>query len=432
MEDEKRSAQIIIEENKRLKSAIAELSILNEIATAISSTLSLEQIIQLIVQKCVKHLHVEQGAVMLIDSTDETNPFHTFIRKQNTGIIDTNSFHLDTQLSGWMILHKSPLLVNDFKNDDRIKFIEKRADLKSILAVPLMLKSKLIGVVSLFNKRDEREFTNEDQRLLSIIAGQSSQVIENARLALREQTLIKVQEEMRLANKIQTDLLPKEIPQFKGYQLAGRSIPAKEVGGDYFDFMKIDDDSVAFCVADISGKGLPAALLMANLQATLRGQTFLNVSCTNCISFTNNLLYTNTDSSKYATLFYGILNTKENIIKYCNAGHNPPFLFTDNSKTQKLEIGGVVVGMIPNSKFQEGIIEINENDVLILYSDGVTEAMNAAAEEFGEEKMLDIVRTNLKSTAEEIVQKILDEVKEHSKKVEQSDDITIMVIKRIE
>ncbi len=432
MVDEKHSAQIIVEENQRLKSAVAELSVLNEIAIAIASTKSLEQIIQLIIQKCVKHLHVEQGAVMLLDSTDRSNTFHTFIRKQNSDVTALNSFHLDTQLSGWMILHKSPLLVNDFENDARIRFIEKRADLKSILAVPLLLKNKLIGVVTLFNKKDESLFSDEDQRLLSIIAAQSAQVIENARLALREQTLIRVQEEMKLANRIQNDLMPKEIPQFKGYQLAGRSIPAKEIGGDYFDFVKMEDGSVAFCIADVSGKGLPAALLMANLQATLRGQAFLKASPTNCISFANNLLYTNTDSSKYATLFYGILNTKENIIKYCNAGHNPPFLFNNKSWSKRLDIGGVVVGMLPNFPFQEGNINMNKNDLLILYSDGVTEAMNAREEEFGEEKMLNIIRTYLKSSSDEIMQKILDEVKEHSKGVEQSDDITIMVIKRIE
>ena len=432
MTDEKRSTQVILEENKKLKSAIHELSILNEIATAIASTQSLEQIIQLIVQKCVKHLHAEQGAVLLHDLTDTTNPFHTLIRKQDTGINAKNSFHLDTQISGWMILHKTPLLINDFKKQDKIKPVEGIPDLKSILAVPLILKAKLIGVVALFNKMDEDVFTNEDQRLLSIIAGQSAQVIENARLALKEQTLIKVQEELRLAAIIQTDLLPKDIPQFGGYQLAGRSIPAKEVGGDYFDFIKIDANTFAFCVADIAGKGLPAALLMSNLQATLRGQTFIKAGCANSISFANNILYSNTDSSKFATLFYGILDVNRHSVKFCNAGHNPPFLFHGANEIRKLETGGIVVGIIPDYPFHEGDCILDLNDVLILYSDGVTEAMNGNEEEFGEEKLKEIVKNDLGCSAEEIVQRIIAAVKIHSYKTEQSDDLTIMAIKRIE
>ena len=186
------------EENKRLRAAVAELSILNDIATTITSTHSIEHIVDMIVKKCVKHLQVEQGAVMLLDEKNQSNPLKTMIRQQDT-LYDMLPYRLDAQLTGWMLKHKTPLLVKDLKNDDRFKsFMEDESPIKSLLGVPLILKGKIIGVLSVFNKHSSEGFTESDQRLLSIIVAQSAQIIENARLYLEEQNLMLMQEEMRL------------------------------------------------------------------------------------------------------------------------------------------------------------------------------------------------------------------------------------------
>ncbi len=197
------------EENKRLRTAIEELSVLNEISTAISSTQPLEQIIELIVRKCVKNIKVEQGAVMLLDEKDEDKPFRTMIRKQDS-VSSILPFRLDTQLTGWMLKNKTPLLINNLENDTRFKYLmNEDFPIHSLLSVPMIVKGKMIGLLTIFNKKTEVGFTNNDQRLLGIIAAQSAQIIENARLYHEEQNLQHLQEEMHLAYEIQINLLPK-------------------------------------------------------------------------------------------------------------------------------------------------------------------------------------------------------------------------------
>ena len=418
------------EENRRLRAAVEELSILNDIATAITSTQSLEQIIELIVKKCVKYLKVEQGAVMLLDEKDQQNPFHTMIRRQDS-VTNLLPYRLDAQLTGWMLKNKNPLLINDFEKDIRFKFVsDKSFPVNTLLSVPIQLKGKMIGLITVFNKRVSTGFTSDDQRLLGIIAAQSAHVIEHARLYQEEQALRHLQEEMHLAYEIQSDLLPKSQPGIKGYQIAGKSIPAKDVGGDYYDFISIDDNRLAFCVGDISGKGIPAALLMANLQATLRGQTALDRPCKDLISFTNNMLYHSTAPNKFATLFYGILNSSTHEIIYCNAGHNDPYLIAANKDIIKLSAGGIVVGIMPKVPFEEASVNINPGELLFLFSDGITEAMNSGEEEFGDNRLTDILLKNKNESAEKIIEIIFNEVENFAGNVPPMDDKTIVVIKR--
>lgn len=427
MLDQTKNIEQLIEENNRLRAAVEELSILNDIATAISSTQSLEKIVDLIVHKCVKHLKVEQGAVMLLNEKDLTKPFHTMIRKQDS-VISTIPYRLDAQLTGWMLKNKSPLLVNDLKTDNRFKLsADEKLSIKSLLGVPLMLKGRMIGIINVFNKHDYTGFSNNDQRLLSIIAAQSAQIIENARLYLEEQH---IQEEMRVAKNIQENLLPKEVPICDGYQFAGKSIPAKEVGGDYYDFISLKDGRIAFCLGDISGKGIPASLLMANLQASLRGQAFIGNECKDTVSFANNILYHNTDPTRFATLFYSILNKDENRMVYCNAGHNSPYLFSGDKEPLRLCEGGIIIGMLPDYDYTEGSVEFQPGDFFILFSDGVTEAMNFSEEEYGEERLEKLIKNNLHLSAEEIIKEIFKDVESFTKGAPQSDDITMVIVKR--
>ena len=204
------------EENSRLKAAVEELAILNDIATAITSTQSLEKIVALIVQRCIKHLKVEQGVVMLLDEQDAEKPFQTMIRKQDSSI-NILPYRFDSQVTGWMLKNKSPLLINDLKGDSRFKFTdETNLPVKTLLSVPMSLKGKMIGLLTLFNKKSEAGFTGDDQRLLSIIASQSAHVLEHARLLQKEQQLLKLEEEYRMAKEIQLNILPKQIPEISG------------------------------------------------------------------------------------------------------------------------------------------------------------------------------------------------------------------------
>jgi sigma-B regulation protein RsbU (phosphoserine phosphatase) len=420
------------QENQRLRRALEEVSILNEIAIAISSTLSLDRILDLVVQKSLKHMKAEQGAVLLLDEKKEEKPFQTMIRGWDT-TTDALPFRLDTQLTGWMLKNRQPLLINDLKVDRRFHTAtDESLAIQSLLCVPLILKGHMIGLVSLFNKKSGGGFSQEDQRLLSIIAAQSAQIIENARLLREEQELVKIQEELRLAYEIQTNLLPEKPPVVKGYDIFGKSIPAKEVGGDYFDFIPIQDNQLVFCLGDVSGKGMGAALLMANLQATIRGQALLKQPITRCLDNANRLLFHNTSPEKFATLFYGCLDYHLHQLSYSNAGHNLPFLFSPNEKTVLLKEGGMIIGCMESTAYEEKKISVKKGDTLVIYSDGITEALNPEDREFGEENLMRIIEKNQNQSSRNLIDTIINTVTEHTGDALQCDDMTMMVIKRLD
>jgi len=421
--------QSLREENQKLIIAVEELAILNDIATAITSTQSLEKIVALIVQRCIKHLKVEQGVVMLLDEQDTEKPFQTMIRKQDSSP-NILPYRFDSQITGWMLKNKLPLLINNLKNDERFKFTdETELPVKTLLSVPMSLKGRMIGLLTLFNKKSESGFSSDDQRLLSIIAAQSAHVIEHARLLQKEQELFKLEEEYRMAKEIQMNILPKRIPVIEGYDIFAINISAKEVGGDYYDFIKLSGDRIAFCLGDITGKGLAAAMLMANLQATLRGQALTQNNVSDNIKNSNVLLFNSTAENKFATLFYGELDYVNHTITFCNAGHDAPLSLFKNNITRLTE-GGLLMGCFDFAEFEQKDKQIEPGELLLIFSDGVTEAMNSNHEEFGEEKLIAIVKSNQDLKVKELIENIVAEVKVHSSKVEQSDDITLLAIKR--
>ncbi|MCF7885527.1 MAG: SpoIIE family protein phosphatase [Candidatus Marinimicrobia bacterium] len=417
-------------EVQRLRDSVKELSILNEIATAISGVWNLEEVVDLIVKKCVKYLHVEQGAVMLLEDEKSDRPFQTMVRR----IDDSQSkvpYHFGVQLSGWMLKNREPLLVNDFQHDDRFQLTENMEfPVRSLLSVPLMVKGRMIGLLNVFNKRLGGEFTEDDQRILSIIASQSAQVLEQARLYKQEKQLIRLEEDIRVARDIQQKLLPKENPQIEGYDIIGYSISAKEVGGDYYDFIKINADKLAVCLGDISGKGIPASLLMANLQATLRGQAVNCASCAECLKKSNNFLYHSTNIQKFATLFYAILDTQTNQLCYSRAGHPPPIFLDAEGGIEELSAGGMVLGFQEEVNYKQESITFNQGDLLVVYSDGVTEAGDPKEESFDEWRLKKIIKKNKDKSAKQILEAIIEAVQNFTGRDLQRDDMTLLIIKR--
>jgi sigma-B regulation protein RsbU (phosphoserine phosphatase) len=420
----------LAKENIRLRSAVDELSILNDIATAVSSASSLERTIELIVHKCIKHLKVEQATITLLDAKRMETPFRTIVRGADTSS-EILPYRLDAELTGWMLKHQKPLVANDLRSDDRFQATDRESCIvRSVLSVPLVLKGRMIGLLNLFNKRAGDDFTDADARLLGIIATQSAQVIEHSRLFAEEQALKLMQEEMKLAYKIQMDLLPKEAPSFAGYDIAGVSIPAKTVGGDYFDFINVNDHTLALCLGDVSGKGMPAALLMANLQATLRGQVLVDPSPAECLKRSNALIFRSTDDDKFATLFYGVLDRDTHRLAYANAGHNYPLLLKPGGEPARLDLGGLMLGCLEEFSYAERALEFAEGDTLLVYSDGITESLDANEEEFGEGKLVALLRSGGADTAARLVERVVAAVRAYAGELSQMDDMTLLVIRR--
>ncbi|MCP4292752.1 MAG: SpoIIE family protein phosphatase [bacterium] len=254
----------------------------------------------------------------------------------------------------------------------------------------------------------------------------------------REDALAKerLTREMETARGIQNRLLPSEEPALRGFEVAGASIPSREVGGDYFDFLIQDTDRIGVAIGDVSGKGMPAALLMSNLQASLHGQVIHPSSVAEVVGLVNDLIVASTDAHMFATFFYGLLDTQAGTFTSTNAGHNPPLLLRADGTLEELKTGGLLLGMLSQQEYKQETVQMNPGDVIVLYTDGITEAVGPAADEddidamFGEEALEEVVRRSSQMPATGIKESILTAVSQHTEGVAQSDDITLVVIRR--
>ena len=425
-----RTVERLQAENRRLRAALEELSILNEVSTAVSSASSLDATVDLIVRKCVKHLKVQQGALLLLDKPEAGAALKTMVRKVDRESAMAMPMRLGDQITGWMLKNQKPLMVNDLTSDARFRAGTGEDGIRSLLCVPMVLKGRLIGVLTVFNKDGQAGFSSGDQRLLSIIATQSAQVVENARLIEEEKALVLLQEELRLARDIQRKLLPTKAPTRSGYSIAGLSEPAKRVGGDYYDFLDLGDGRLGLCLADVSGKGITAALLMSNVQATVRSQSRLSPDVTTCVSRSNDMLHATTDSDKFVTMFYGVLDTRTHLLEYCNAGHNPPIVLPNGRQPELLGRGGPVLGVVPGFPYERGTARLEPGQTLVVYSDGFSEAMNHRLEEFGEKRLWAVAEAASGVSSDRLVSAILAEVRRFSGDAPQGDDMTIIAVQR--
>jgi sigma-B regulation protein RsbU (phosphoserine phosphatase) len=245
-----------------------------------------------------------------------------------------------------------------------------------------------------------------------------------------EETRIRHQEEARMARNIQVNFLPKSNPKIQHYDIVGKSIPASNVGGDYYDFIFLDDHRLVICLGDVSGNGLAAALVMANLQATIRSQALSGADPDKCLERANTLLYRSTDARTFVSLFYAILDTRKHTLKYANAGQDLPLLFSLNNQPFPLQESGIALGMIENVSYKCKEVAINRGDRLLIYSDGIREAMNEYKEEFGDEKLKQIVQRNGNVSAKVLIKKIITVVNAHFGNMPQNDDMTLVILKR--
>jgi serine phosphatase RsbU (regulator of sigma subunit) len=242
--------------------------------------------------------------------------------------------------------------------------------------------------------------------------------------------------ELETARAIQERLLPSDEPVLAGFEVTGASIPSREIGGDYFDFLVQDSDHIGIAIGDVSGKGMPAALLMSNLQASLQGQVIHPSTVAEVVTRVNDLIVRSTDPHMFATFFYGLLDTAAGTFTSTNAGHNPPVVLRADGEVQLLKTGGLLLGMVPEVVYAQETTVLQPGEIVVLYTDGITEAVGPSAEEddpeamFGEPALLEVIRRNRHLPAVGIKEAILDAVSQHTQGAAQSDDITLVVIRR--
>ncbi len=321
---------------------------------------------------------------------------------------------------------------------DRLDEIRGLAAAGVRLAVPLRTRKEIVGVLLLGERRQHDGFSAHEKQLLRACAGQFALMIENARLTDRvveEETL---RRDIALASEVQRRLLPEASPLTEFADFAAISVPARRIGGDYYDFVELRDREIGIALADVSGKGVAAALIMSVVQASLRIiSSEGGVSLPRLVARMNEFVYRSTPESKYATFFYAQLDEQRRL-RYVNAGHNAPYLLRAEGRAtagsapadiEQLSVGGTVVGMFPEMGYEEATVELYPGDVLLAFTDGVPEAQNPESEEFGEERLQQLLRQSAHLPADEISARISAEMKNWIRDAEQYDDLTFIVMK---
>jgi sigma-B regulation protein RsbU (phosphoserine phosphatase) len=293
----------------------------------------------------------------------------------------------------------------------------------------MRIQNETRGVVALGDKITKADFQPEELAFLSTLGNLSIISIENARLF--EETLEKqrLEKELLIAREIQQRLLPEQCPEIKNFEVAAYNLSSLQVGGDYYDVVRLDENRYAFCVADVSGKGAPAALLMSNLQASFHAILTVRPELPEIARKINNLIYRNTSFDKYITCFFGLLDTEKYQFISVNAGHNPPYLFHADKSFNLLSEGGLILGMMPDIEYKQEVSRLKPGDLILMYTDGVNEAMNRKNEEFGEERIEKCVQTNYTCSAHGLVEALTASLNDFCENTPQGDDITIVSLK---
>ncbi|HEX6650644.1 MAG TPA: GAF domain-containing SpoIIE family protein phosphatase, partial [Pyrinomonadaceae bacterium] len=310
--------------------------------------------------------------------------------------------------------------------------------IESRMLIQIRQKNELVGILSFGPRRGGFQYSTADRELLMSIAAQLALVIDNARLTERMVAQERMRRELALAAEVQQRLLPSRAPEGVAMEIAGFCEPARGVGGDYYDFISFDNSQLGVAIADVAGKGMPAALLMSTVQATLRSLTARNgtyvpgsYELSSIVSKLNRLLFNSTNSEHYVTFFYATFDQATQRLTYVNAGHNPPlYLQADSgSEFRELTSGGLVAGAFEHAKYEQETVQMKRDDLLFLYTDGLTEAVNIEGEEFGTNRIMETLRSIATLSADQIRDVVVRRVKDWCAGMSLYDDLTFVVMK---
>lgn len=329
-----------------------------------------------------------------------------------------------------------PLLADELAASDRVQLSDEQRDwlrdTHSALLLPLKMKSGLIGFLALGSKGNGEDYSPEELDLLHSLSVQIAVVAENLNLLEDRLEKQKLQQQLSVARSIQEGLLPSQTPPTPGLELQSHIRFCLDVAGDYFDVLAMGDGRTVVAIGDVAGKGMGPALLMANLQASLRTTQEMSVNLSESVTKVNSLVYGNTPSDMFITLFVASYDPGSRELSYVNAGHNPPIVLRANGSVSRLETGGLLLGVTDGAVYREGKIVLANGDVVLLYTDGVTEAMDDAEREFGERRLIDVLRSNADRDLSVMLSAIEDEVIRFTECEEFRDDFTLVALRASE
>jgi sigma-B regulation protein RsbU (phosphoserine phosphatase) len=409
------------------------LALLFRLSQTFNSSLDLDEVLNRVMDEVIAVTHAERGFVMLHDSKGRL--VFRVARGMDQSTIDDPQFQISRSVVERVAREGQAVLTSDAQSDERFSMRQSVMDLglRSILCVPLTIRNGVLGVVYVDNRLQAGIFTQADLDLLSAIASSAAIAIENARLYQMAVEKGRMERELQMAHEIQAGLLPDETPQVSSWEFATLWQPAREVAGDYYDFIPLDPGGgqLGLVIADVSDKGMPAALFMALTRSVVRASVGHTPSPADGIAHANRLICADASGGMFVTLFYAQLNPETGDMTYVNAGHNPPLLYrADQDLLTELTSTGMALGVMEDTSFEQRTVRLNAGDFVFLYTDGVTEALDTQRREFGEERLQRVILDKRHAPAAEMVAGLEQALREFVGASSPADDVTIVAAKR--
>ena len=416
-----------------------KLRLLLDITKKISRSLDLEEVLNLVMETLGSLIPYDAAGIYIIDKTSSAKfitqslPPQIFrteaVRGYDIEDLTELGLKMGEGIIGHVALTGEPVISPDVRRDPR--YVNAREETRSEMVAPIITNDEVIGVFDLENDQ-LNAYTDDDLQVLLLLASQVAIIVE--KVMLHEQLIAKkrLEGQLEVARQVQLQLLPPRDPQLEGFDISAYNYPTEEVSGDYYDWVRIYDDQIGLVVADVSGKGVPAALLMAFLRASLRAAIHIGYAPHISMAKVNYLLWESIERNQFVTAFYSVLDASNRTLAYTNAGHNPPLLLNADGQARFIERGGLPLGMFKDTRYYEYYLPIESGQTLVIYTDGVTEATNTSDEEYGRERLERTARAGQHLSAKELIKFIHKDVLAWTDGQGANDDITFVIIKALD
>ncbi|MFN2385999.1 MAG: PP2C family protein-serine/threonine phosphatase [Thermoanaerobaculia bacterium] len=417
-----RLSRMVKDADFELRTRLLELESLYDLGLSLAGQLDLSSLADEVLFRSISLTDARRGSLALFHENGDV------LLERNLG----GEIFPREALASWKLPEGEAVINNDVANASTAGL--GLVSCQKCLAVAISVAGRRLGVLAVADKESRNgsvlDFTPTDARLLSLFANQAAAAIETARLHRAALEKERIERELELAAAIQREILPRSLPDVAGTEIAAASVPTRQVGGDYYDVFPLSRGRLGFLVADVSGKGIPAALLVSTVHAAVHLQIDQSQTIAELVSRIDRHLQRYAAARKFLTLFFGLLEPDSGVFRYVSAGHNPALLLGGSGQIVRVESTGVPVGILPNATWREEVLQMERGDLLCVYTDGVTEAVNEREEEFGLERLARLVSRNAASTPQRICDEALGAVADFARGMPQYDDQTLLVVRR--
>jgi serine phosphatase RsbU (regulator of sigma subunit) len=406
------------------------LALISKVGVALLASVTLNETLEQVVSLVFEAVPADRCMVMMRE--DKSPELKVAVARLRDRVGEVGEIRISRSVIDEVVTNGKSVLTSDAQADPRFAGgTVMLQGVRSVLAVPLGVGANVFGIIYADSPLAEGRFTEDHLKVLTTLASVAAIRVENARLTEEQMERERLEREQQVASEIQQRFLPASAPIVAGYELQGISFPCYEIGGDYYDFIHREDGKLVVALGDVSGKGTAAALLMSSLHAAVHAQADIHNSLAKTIGAVNRYLVESIPANRFVTLFYAELDPKNGALAFLNAGHNPPLIVHAGGTMEQLAAGGLPLGIMPNADFREGNTKLHPGDVLVIYSDGVSEATNPAGEEFGPTRLYEVVARNLDASAGGIRDRIESALTKFCQGTPAADDITLVICKRL-